>query len=68
MTIAEQQTAQRQMVELCRDLCSGLSHWAAFTPEIRDALPRASDRSEDAHRRRLRLLRAIVEKAERMTP
>ena len=59
---------QRQMVQLLADLCVGLEPWRDLWPEVGELLPRRTDRSEYATMRRTKLLRKIVERAERMAP
>jgi hypothetical protein len=56
---------KRQLVQMLADLTAGLEKWRELWPEIGEELPRRSDQGERATRKRVRLLRAIVERAER---
>ena len=59
---------QRQMVQLLTDRCVGMEPWRYLWAEVGVLLPRRTDRSEYATMRRTKLLRKIVERAERMAP
>jgi hypothetical protein len=55
----------RQLAQMLVDLAAGLEPWRELWPEIGEYLPRRGDLSPAATTRRVRLLRAIVERAER---